>query len=221
MARELLKGGATMIAMATSIPRNEHVATADQRLYMRIDWAGYKTLDMLRGERSRPRITYLDGVAELMSPSNDHERIRSQIGRIVDAFCVARKILLMPYGNWTLKDDDEEAAAEADECYVFGGKKAKDRPDLAIEVVWTRGGLDKLEVYRRLGVNEVWFWIDGVITVYVLRGASYQLQSASGWIPELDLSVVASLVDCVTINETVERIQAFAATLTPLTPPSP
>jgi Uma2 family endonuclease len=214
MARELLKRGATMSAMATSIPRNVHVATADQRLYMHVDWAGYQMLDMLRGERSRPRITYLDGVAELMSPSNDHERIKSQIGRMVDAFCIARKIKLMAYGSWTLRDEDEDAAAEADECYVFGGVR-KPRPDLAIEVVWTSGGLDKLEIYRRLAVPEVWFWIEGAITVHVLGADGYAVRPESSFVPELDFSLVASLVGCETFNESVERIQAFAATLTP------
>ena len=63
----------------------------------------------------------------------------------------------------------KEAGCEADECYIFGPRpRDKARPDLAIEVVWTSGGLDKLEVYRRLEVGEVWFWKDGVIAVHVL-----------------------------------------------------
>ncbi|MEG4506483.1 Uma2 family endonuclease [Microcoleus sp. F6_B4] len=35
-------------------------------------------------------------------------------------------------------------------------------PDLAIEVVFTSGGIDKLQLYKRLGIPEVWFWEDGV-----------------------------------------------------------
>jgi hypothetical protein len=34
----------------------------------------------------------------------------------------------------------------------------RDRPDIAIEVIWTSGGIDKLEVYRKLGVREVWYY---------------------------------------------------------------
>lgn len=37
------------------------------------------------------------------------------------------------------------------------GSEDAERPHLAIEVVWTSGGLDKLDVYRKLGVREVWY----------------------------------------------------------------
>ena len=33
----------------------------------------------------------------------------------------------------------------------------KEIPELAIEVVYTSGGIDILKIYRRLGVKEVWF----------------------------------------------------------------
>jgi Uma2 family endonuclease len=56
-----------------------------------------------------------------------------------------------------------------DECYIVGPDQNKEVPDLALEVVWTSGGLDKLEIYRRLGVGEVWIWKDGRITVHALR----------------------------------------------------
>jgi len=212
MARELLMLGATMIAMTTSIPRGEYASTADQRLFMRIGWSDYEALDAMRGDKARPRITYLDGVAELMSPSNDREHIKSQIGRLVEAFCVERKIDINAYGSWTLKSKPDKAAAEADECYIFGVER-KDRPDLAIEVVWTSGGLDKLEVYRRLGVGEVWFWIDGAITVHVLTAAGYEPRCRSEALPDLDLDVLLELIACPTINQLVARMQAYARSL--------
>ena len=46
------------------------------------------------------------------------------------------------------------SSIEADECYVVGVLEAEpERPDLAVEVVWTGGGLSKLEVYRGLGAR--------------------------------------------------------------------
>jgi hypothetical protein len=45
-------------------------------------------------------------------------------------------------------------------------------------VIWTHGGLDKLEIYRGLGVREVWFWPEGRIEVHSLRGGRYRLSSA-------------------------------------------
>jgi len=43
---------------------------------------------------------------------------------------------------------------EPDECYLVGDQD-KSAPDLAIEVIGTSGGIDKLEIYRRLDVGEV------------------------------------------------------------------
>jgi len=61
-------------------------------------------------------------------------------------------------GSWTLQDRAADAGAEPDECYVFGDRPDAERPDLAVEVLWTHGGLNKLEIYRRLGVREIWVW---------------------------------------------------------------
>jgi Uma2 family endonuclease len=114
---------------------------------------------------------------------------------------------------WKLDAEEQarQGAAEADECYIFGVDR-KDRPDLAIEVVWTSGGLDKLEVYRRLGVGEVWYWIDGAITVHVLTAAGYEPRDRSE-VPDLDLDVLLELIDCPTINQLVARMQTCARSL--------
>jgi Uma2 family endonuclease len=73
--------------------------------------------------------------------------------------------------------------------------KERDRPDLAIEVIWTSGGTNKLEVYRKLRVREVWYWQQGRITPHVLRGEAYEEASVSEVLPGLDLQLLASFVD--------------------------
>ncbi|MFO0608169.1 MAG: Uma2 family endonuclease, partial [Polyangiales bacterium] len=48
----------------------------DQRVVLPgVSWAMYEALDTLRGERRTPRLTYLEGTLELMSPGRNHERI--------------------------------------------------------------------------------------------------------------------------------------------------
>ena len=54
----------------------------------------------------------------------------------------------------------------------------------------TRGGLDKLEIYRRLGVREVWFWINGELTVYVLRSRVFVRSPKSTLFRGLDLKLL-------------------------------
>jgi Uma2 family endonuclease len=65
-------------------------------------------------------------------------------------------------------------------------------PDLVLEVVRTSGGLDKLEIYRRLGIREIWFWIDGQLSVHVLRAKGYVRAARSALFPKLDLKQLAA-----------------------------
>lgn len=67
-------------------------------------------------------------------------------------------------------------------------------PDLAIEVVLTSGGVDKLAVYQRLGVREVWFWHQGHFEVYHLRDGVYEAIASSELLPRLDLTLLAYYV---------------------------
>jgi len=178
-----------------AIRPGEYIPTADQRVIVHgASWAHYEAHLAMRGERSVPRISYLRGTLELMSPSRGHERITSWIGRLIEVYAEERDIQLAPYRSWTLKHPGE-AGAEPDECYVFGADETKERPDLVIEVVWTSGGLDKLEIYRALEITEVWFWIDERIEVHALRAGRYERADRSRWLPELDLALLCSFLD--------------------------
>lgn len=173
----------------------EYIPTADQRVVVYgVSWAHYEAYLAMRGEKSVPRIAYLRGTLELMSPSRDHERITSWIGRLIEVYAEERNVQLAPYRSWTLKHP-EQAGAEPDECYIFGSDETKDRPDLVIEVVWTSGGLDKLEIYRALGIAEVWFWLDEHIEVHALHEGGFERVEQSRWLPELDLALLCSFLD--------------------------
>jgi Uma2 family endonuclease len=149
-------------------PREDHI------VHLRgVSWEEYERLLAIRGESSAPRFTYLDGVLEIVSPSRDHEGIKSLIAGLLEAWCIDRGIELMPYGSWTLKQEEKQTGAEPDECYIFGTED-RERPQLAIEVQWTSGRLDKLEVYARLGVDEVWWWRRGAVEVHVRHGSLWQ-----------------------------------------------
>lgn len=160
-----------------------------------VTWADYQRIMEIRGDRSAPRLAYADGRLEIMSPSQEHESLKSLIGCLVEVYCLEAGIEFRTLGSWTLADQALEHGVEPDECYVFGPARAAARPDLAIEVVWTSGGLGKLDIYRVLGVREVWFWRRGVITPHVLRDSDYVATAASEVLPALDLVQLASFLD--------------------------
>ncbi|HXV60052.1 MAG TPA: Uma2 family endonuclease [Vicinamibacteria bacterium] len=195
------------MASQVTTPAGELVPTADQRLVTYgVPWTHYEAQLALRGDRSVPRISYLEGVMELMSPSKDHERIKSYIGRLIEAFALERGIDLSPYGAWTLKSEPRQSGLEPDECYLVGDQ-SKDTPDLAIEVVWTSGGIDKLEIYRRLGVSEVWIWKLSEIIVHVLWEGRFQPSEKSILFPDLDVRLLSSFLDRPTALQAVKAFR--------------
>lgn len=180
---------------AANIPAGEYVPIADQRVVLAgATWEHYEFELAMRGEKSVPRLAYLEGALELMSPSRDHERITSYLGRLIEVYAEHADIELSPYRSWTLKNG-RTAGAEPDECYIVGADQSKDRPDLVIEVIWTSGGIDKLAIYQRLGIDEVWFWVAGRLEVHARRGDAYEHVARSRWLPGLDLELMCTFLD--------------------------
>jgi Uma2 family endonuclease len=171
-------------------------------------WADYQRLLKIRGDKAVPRITYLKGEIEIMTPSHPHETLKSFIGRLVEVWCLEHDVDFSPVGSWTLEDKEEEAGLEPDECYVFGVVDEPERPDLAIEVVWTSGGIKKLDAYKMIGVKEVWFWRRGKLTVHVLRGDAYEAVHASEVLPGIDLPELLKYVNRPTASQAIREYRA-------------
>lgn len=171
-------------------------------------WQDYETLLTVRGDRAGVRLYYLKGAIELMSPSRSHEAIKTTLARLLEAYCDERGLELSGYGSWTLRSAPKERGAEPDECYMVGAID-KDAPDLAIEVVWSHGGLDKLEIYRGLGVAEVWVWDreDG-LRIFALGDEGYTPGERSRLLPELDPAWLASFLDRPTQSQAVRALRA-------------
>jgi len=175
-------------------------------------WEDYERLLELRGEKAVPRITYLEGTLEIMTPSRDHEGVKSLIGRLVEAYCLHAGVRFSTYGSWTLKERKDDRGAEPDECYLFGdADPAATRPHLAIEVVWTSGGLDKLEIYRKLGLGEVWYWRKGRLQPYALRGERYEAIPRSEALPGIDLDLLVQFLDRPTTYDAIRDYRAALA----------
>jgi Uma2 family endonuclease len=172
-----------------------HEPTRDRRTLLSVSWDEYSRRLEQKGELHRPRLAYLDGTLEIMSPSVDHEWIGQITGRLLEVYCLENGIDFSGLGQWTLRSKLKDVGLEPDNCYVFGPWRGRRRPDLAIEVVWTRGGLAKLEIYRRLHVPEVWFWKKGAIEMYGLRRDGYRRLERSKFVPNIDLVHLCSFLD--------------------------
>lgn len=184
---------------ADRAPPHDHVIVLSNA-----DWSDYRRMVKVRGERPLPRIAYLDGVMELMTPSINHEQLKSRIGRLIEIFCLHHGIEFSVFGSWRIGRRARGAAVEPDECYVFGARPPGDHPDLAIEVEWTSAGLDKLTAYERLGVPEVWIWRGGQLLIHTLQpNGGYTTSGTSKLLPALDLPVLVEALDRPTTSQSM------------------
>jgi Uma2 family endonuclease len=167
---------------------------AEQRFLLHgVDWHTYSVLRELLDSPGL-RMTYLEGVLELMSPSLRHEAAKKMIARLVEAFALERDVPLYGYGSTTFRREARAAGLEPDECYVVGGE-IQEFPDVAVEVALTSGGLPKLPAYERLGVREVWFWLDDRgFRLYRLGESGYEAIATSALVPSLDFALLARFV---------------------------
>jgi Uma2 family endonuclease len=158
-----------------------------------VSWERYEALLAALGDDYPAlRMTYLQGTLEIMTTSPTHERIKTIIARLLEIWALERDVVFNGYGAATFRKRQAERGLEPDECYVLG--ELKDFPDLAIEVVHTHGGIDKLKVYAGLGVREVWFWENGSFAIYALQGDAYQRREKSTLLSALDVAELALFV---------------------------
>jgi Uma2 family endonuclease len=178
--------------------------SSDQRIvHSGITWQQFKLIQAGFGETRNIRLFYYDNTVEILMPGREHEFFSRLIGFLIGLFCLEMGIEFEPLGS-TTQEREGEASAEPDESYCFGASKPV--PDLVIEVVFTSTSPHKLQRYRALGIPEVWFWEDGVFSLYRLREADYEPISKSK-IPELDTLDIALLTRCVLMAQT-SRLEA-------------
>ncbi|NJM86529.1 MAG: Uma2 family endonuclease [Hydrococcus sp. RU_2_2] len=173
----------------------------EKRIVTGVNWNKYEAFLTERGDSLAYRVAYLDGVLEIVSPSRRHESGKTQIGTLVEIYFLETDTEYFPTGSTTFRKEEQQAGAEPDESYCITTEK--DFPDLAIEVVITSGGINRLELYRRLGVREVWFWQNNNFSIYHLREEipsqfvptfGYEQITYSELLPDLDMNLLAECV---------------------------
>ncbi len=172
-----------------------------------ISWEKFEAIASLL-EETKIRLTYLDGTLDIMSPSPEHEKSKSTVGLLLEIYLrhIGRRFYTT--GGYTLGSREEGARGEPDESYNLDF--IKPIPDIAIEVVITSGGVNKLEKYRRWGVPEVWFYQKQRVFIYHLHANQYEQVDRSEFLPELNIDL---LVRCLNMPDQYDAMIAFSQQL--------
>jgi len=181
--------------------------TTDQRIIHHGTWEQFESIQKgFEGSRG-VRLSYYKGAIEILMPGREHELFSRIIGYLLTTFLADKGIFFQPTGAMT-QEKSQVVSIEADESYCI--HSVKPIPDLSIEVIFTSGSINKLEGYKALGTPEVWFWEDGVLTLYHLCNGSYERVDRSQ-LPGLHDLNLDLLKRCILMAETDtgEAIRAF------------
>jgi Uma2 family endonuclease len=158
-----------------------------------VSWQAYEALlSDLGDDFPGLRVHYLDGTLEITMPGRQHEVVKDNISGLLRDYFEETRTRFYGLGSTTFRAETKRRGAEPGVSFCIGIDK--EFPDIAIEVVQTSGGVNKLDIYQGLNVVEVWFWQNNQFTVYGLQGEGYEQRERSEILPELDLSILATYV---------------------------
>ncbi|MBD2099783.1 Uma2 family endonuclease [Leptolyngbya sp. FACHB-261] len=157
-----------------------------------VSWQYYEALICKLEDRASLRLTYLDGELEVVAPSRRQEGIKKRIAILLEAYFEETDTEYFPLGSTTFRSEQQRGGSEPDESYCLGVEK--DVPDLVVEVSLTSGGIDKLTVYQRLKIPEIWFWQDEQLSIYCLREGQYEKVTRSELLPKLELELLKAYI---------------------------
>lgn len=180
--------------------------TESRLLLSHVSWEQYETLLEMFGDRPCLRFHYLEGILEIMTTSLEHEMIKKMIARLLEIYALEKDINLFSCGSATFKNMSILRGLEPDESYCIDTRK--DIPDLALEIVITSGGINKLEIYQGLNIKEIWFWHveKKQFNLYAMENTNYEKISKSSLFPNLNLEDLATYINP---QEEPQMIKAF------------
>jgi Uma2 family endonuclease len=178
------------------------------RVIHHLTWEQLEELDRSLEDFPGVKLLYLDGTAEIMPIGEDHEDFKTIIRRLLEAYLEIAGIRFYARGGPTLGNKEFKTRNEPDESYNLDSKKPY--PDLVIEVTVTSGGVDKLEGYRRLDVQEVWFWEDGTLEIYSLGEAGYEKLPCSKLLAQLPIDLFCRYI---TYHDQYDAVREFRQAL--------
>lgn len=175
------------------------VPPGHQLLLKDVNWQMFEKILENLGETRAARVSYSNGLLEIMTPLPEHEADKVIIGDLVKALLEELDTEFWSLGSTTFKNEEMGKAVEADDCFyiqneaAIRGKKRIDLsvdppPDLAIEIDIT--SRTKFNNYEALGVPELWRYNGRKLQINVLQSGQYVESNTSYNFPDLPIAEV-------------------------------
>jgi Uma2 family endonuclease len=194
------------------------IQPGQQLLLEAVSWQQLENILAELGESRAARLSYSNGILEIMVPLPEHEKAKEIISDVVKILLEARQIPFESLGSTTLKNQRMTQAVEPDACFyiqnqaVIIGKNRLNMsvdppPDLAIEIDLT--SRTQLDNYQILGVPELWRYRRGGLQINLCQNGQYVESDSSPNFP--DIPIVELVNQYVQQSQIAGRTQAMQA----------
>ncbi|MBP0005681.1 MAG: Uma2 family endonuclease [Cyanobacteria bacterium SBC] len=199
--------------------RQLKIQPGHQLLLEGIDWKQFKNILSELGEHRAARLSYSNGLLEIMVPLPEHEKAKEIIGDIIKILLNAQGLNYESLGSTTLKNERTTRAVEPDACFYIQNQAAvigKNRldlrtdppPDLAVEIdITSRTQFDN---YQVLGVPELWRYSREGLQISLLQDGQYIESNSSLIFPDIPIiELVNRYIQQSQVSGSSQAIQAF------------
>jgi Uma2 family endonuclease len=180
------------------------VSNEARNVLYEIAWHTYLELRE-NSENYHLRMTYDQGVLELMSPSPRHEGYARYIDFIIGIWTEELNIPVRGLRQMTCKREDIAKGLEPDDCYYVQNEArvrnkieidfaADPPPDLAVEVEVSQSSVRKSPVYAALGVRELWRYDGQILRIFELVDGQYESREGSVCFPNFPVAKAEELI---------------------------
>lgn len=193
--------------MVVQIPIQRIQVLPGQLVLLRdVTWEEFEAILQELGDRRSARIAYCDGILEIITPLPEHKYFEQAISIAIEDMAETLELDYESYGSTTWRRQAKQAGLEADNCFYFHNEASvrvridinlaiDPPPDLALEIDVTSKSLERLTIYARLGIPELWCYDAGMLTIYHLQNGQYVVTEQSTIFPQLDIRALSQLIE--------------------------
>ncbi len=184
------------------------LSPGQQLLLNDLDWQQFEAILSELGESRASRLSYSNGILEIMVPLPEHEKDKEIISYMVQVLLETLNINFESLGSTTFKNKLMNQAVEPDACFYIQNYQTmigKNRlnldidppPDLVVEIDIT--SRTRLDNYKLLGVGELWRYTQTGLQINLLQKGEYIESLTSPNFPNIPIIEL--------INQAIEQRQ--------------
>ena len=172
---------------------------ADERVVLScVSWETYERLLADDEERRVPRMTYDQGVLELVTPSMPHDEDAKTITLFVSIVAANLGIPIRSVGSTTFRRKDLARVFEPDASFYIQSEqriRGQREVDLTIDpppdlILESRAARNELPLFASMGIPEVWRCDGQRLTILILDQDRYRESASSMALPVLASEVL-------------------------------